>query len=77
MYPFLQLYPEVNCIDEDTGLYNKCSVEQACALKTQLYSEGNPIYEKAYIIDPDGSITLNNWMTNLDLICNERWEIGL
>ena len=77
MYPFLQLYPALNCVDENTGLYSECTVEQACALKDHLYAEGNPLYEKAFIIDQDASITLNNWMTNLNLVCNERWEIGL
>jgi hypothetical protein len=27
MYPFLQLYPALNCIDEATGNYTECTVE--------------------------------------------------
>jgi hypothetical protein len=48
MYPFLQLYPQLNCIDEATGLYSNCTVETACALKEQLFAEGNPLYKEAF-----------------------------
>ena len=30
-----------------------------------------------YKIVEDSPITLNNWMVNLDLICNPKYEIGM
>lgn len=30
-----------------------------------------------YIVNEDASITLNNWMVNLDLVCAPKYEIGM
>ena len=46
---------------------NTCTVEQACL----------PEVHGDYQEVEDSPITLNNWMTNLDLICEERYAIGL
>ena len=66
--PFYQLYPALVCREEhDDGtieLVENCSREYACEL-------GN------YSVDYSKHISLNNWMTELDLVCEPKIKIGL
>lgn len=64
MMPFLQLYPALECKDS-LGVYSPCSRDEACA---------NP---DSFIIDWSNRISLDNWMTSLDLICMDPASIGI
>lgn len=65
MYPFMQLYPNLKCPTGVSGDYVDCKLEDACA------NSGK------YLIDPQGHVTLENWVTTLDLVCVEKYEIGM
>jgi len=66
MYPFLQLYPGLECLDQN-GNFATCSVDVAC----------NDLNSGTYRIVDDSPITLNNWMVNLNLICEPKYAIGM
>jgi MFS family permease len=66
MYPFLQLYPTLLCPNAN-GTYYECSQVTACSAENK----------DKYVVDTEGRYTLNNWMVNIHLICNERYEIGM
>jgi hypothetical protein len=67
MYPFMQLYPDLMCLKEDGVTRYECKQKVAC----------NDENKETFKMDVDGEFTLNNWMTRLDLICVDRYEIGL
>lgn len=67
MYPFMQLYPNFECLDQATETYSPCDQKTAC----------NADNNSTYKVNEEGEVTLNNWMTNLDLYCYPRYEIGL
>lgn len=75
--PFYQQYPALKCYDKDGSLLTDlgqshhgreyCPKEFACDSSQVNHFE----------IDWDHSYSLNNWMTELDLICQEPYKIGL
>jgi MFS family permease len=56
----------MECLNEK-GEYYTCLQPEAC-------SDQN---KATFKVITDGRFTLNNWMNNLNLICNPRYEIGL
>ena len=65
MLPFLQLYPALKCPNAN-GDYEDCTREEACS-----------DYESTFIIDWDQSISIKNWITELDLVCLSSAKIGI
>lgn len=77
--PFYQLYPALMCYNENGMLIKEndnqlgganlyCSVDFACKQKLQ---------NGTFKIDWKNQFSLNNWMTQLDLICEQPYKIGL
>lgn len=68
--PFFQLYPALICTvpaeDMDIDVQQCCSREQACASSGQDYS-----------IDWNERTSLENWTTELNLVCEAPYTIGL
>ena len=64
MMPFLQLYPALQCADTQ-GIYSSCTRDEACL---------NP---NGFAIDWGERISLDNWMTDLNLICSDPAKVGL
>lgn len=51
-----------------------CEVKRACGQKPFDISDDKVL---AYTIDLDGPTTFQNWVTDLDLVCEEPYKIGL
>jgi MFS family permease len=62
--PLLQIYPQFECFNSTTQVFEKCSRDTAC-------QAGN------WRLDWTSEKTLNNWITDMDLYCSEKWMIGL
>jgi hypothetical protein len=57
-------------------IIEQCTVNQACNLKPyHNASDNNRVV--SYTFDFNNQYTLNNWMTDLNLICEEPYKIGL
>ena len=65
MMPFLQLYPALECPNDD-GDFSICKREAACK-----------IHQYEYRINWGEHISLQNWTTELDLICMDPAKMGM
>jgi MFS family permease len=63
--PFYQMYPALSTIDKDGNL-KPITREKACELDRSQFQ-----------IDWDQEDSLHNWMTKLDIICEEPYKVGL
>lgn len=65
--PFYQLYPKLDCFKDGNQLLEECTPTIAC--DAELVDR--------FEIDWSDNMSLRNWMTELDLICEEPYKIGL
>ena len=62
--PLLLIFPQFECSNSITGTYERWERDAAC-------QAGN------WRIDGTSERTLNNWITQMNLFCSEKWMIGL
>lgn len=62
---FLELMPKFKCLMEN-GEYEPCSQEHICKTDTT-----------QYIVDYDDQTSLDNWVMQLDLVCESKFKIGM
>ena len=62
--PLLLIFPQFECFNSITGTYERWERDAAC-------QAGN------WRIDGTSERTLNNWITQMNLFCSEKWMIGL
>ena len=65
--PFYQAYPKLNCFDHSSNPIENCDHKMVCKLE----------FKGSYEIDWKDQASLQNWMTDLDLMCEEPYLIGL
>lgn len=72
--PFYQLYPALTCVTASGLTIEACPVNRACGLEPFKNQTDRVV---SYKFESSNPFTLNNWMTELDLICEEPYKIGL
>lgn len=67
------MYPSLICSLDDGTIKKECDRQFICK-NTPFESGARAV---SYEIDWSGETTFQNWMTSLDLICEEPYKIGL
>ncbi|CDW78072.1 solute carrier family 22 member 4 [Stylonychia lemnae] len=66
---YILMYPKYQCIFNDQKYFSECQREQICSNQDGLINE--------WRVDDKNELSLNNWVTRLDLMCADSFYIGL